>query len=130
MRVRVHNDLLITAEDDNNAILLSGSGKAMSPMKALLASLGGCTGIDVLMILQKMREDVKEVNVYMDYERARDYPKIYTKIHIKYVVIGNVRRESVEKAIKLSEEKYCSISAMLSKTTEITRSYEIKEDIS
>jgi len=129
MRVRVHNDLLITAEDENNSLLLAGNGKAMSPMKALLASLGGCTGIDVLMILQKMREDVKEVNVYMDYERSQNYPKIYTKIHIKYVIIGKVKKESVEKAIKLSEDKYCSISAMLSKSTEITRSYEIKEDI-
>ena len=129
MRVRVHNDLLITAEDEKNTLLLGGNGKAMSPMKALLASLGGCTGIDVLMILQKMREDVKEVNVYMDYERAPNYPKIYTKIHIKYVIVGNVKEESVEKAIKLSEEKYCSISAMLSKTTEITRSYEIIGDI-
>ncbi|EDY35347.1 OsmC-like protein [Aciduliprofundum boonei T469] len=127
MRVRVHDDLLITAEDENTAIILSGNGKAMSPMKALLASLGGCTGIDVLMILQKMREDVKEVNVYIDYERAKEYPKIYTKINLKYVVIGKVKKESVERAIKLSEEKYCSVSAMLSKTTEINRSYEIVE---
>lgn len=127
MRVRVHDDLLITAEDESTALLLSGNGKAMSPMKALLASLGGCTGIDVLMILQKMREDVKEVNVYIDYERAKEYPKIYTKINLKYVVIGNVKKESVERAIKLSEEKYCSVSAMLSKTTEINRSYEIVE---
>ncbi len=129
MRVRVHNDLLITAEDDRNALILSGNEKAMTPMKALLASLGGCTGIDVLMILQKMREKVKEVNVYIDYERAKDYPKIYTKIHIKYVVVGDVREESVERAIKLSEDKYCSISAMLSKSTEITRSYQIIGDI-
>ncbi len=127
MRVRVHNDMLITAEDENTALLLSGNGKAMSPMKALLASLGGCTGIDVLMILQKMREDVKEVNVYIDYERAKDYPQIYTKINLKYVVIGKARKENVEKAIKLSEEKYCSVSAMLSKTVEINRSYEIVE---
>ncbi len=129
MRVRVHNDLLITAEDESNALILSGNEKAMTPMKALLASLGGCTGIDVLMILQKMREKVKEVNVYIDYERAKDYPKIYTKIHIKYVVVGDVREESVKRAIKLSEEKYCSISAMLSKSTEITRSYKIIGDI-
>jgi len=128
MRVRVHDDMLITAEDESTALLLSGNGKAMSPMKALLASLGGCTGIDVLMILQKMREDVKEVNVYIDYERAEDYPKIYTKINLKYVVVGKVKKESVEKAIKLSEEKYCSVSAMLSKATEINRSYEIIEE--
>ena len=128
MRVRVHDDMLITAEDENTALLLSGNGKAMSPMKALLASLGGCTGIDVLMILQKMREDVKEVNVYIDYERAENYPKIYTKINLKYVVVGKVKKESVEKAIKLSEEKYCSVSAMLSKATEINRSYEIIEE--
>ncbi len=129
MRVRVHNDMLITAEDEKNSILLAGNGKVMSPMKALLASLGGCTGIDVLMILKKMREDVKEVNVYMDYERSKNYPKIYTKIHLKYVIVGRVKKESVEKAIKLSKEKYCSISAMLSKSTQITRSYEIKEDL-
>jgi len=129
MRVRVHNDMLITAEDEKNSILLAGNGKVMSPMKALLASLGGCTGIDVLMILQKMRENVKEVNVYMDYERSKNYPKIYTKIHLKYVIVGRVKKDSVEKAIKLSKEKYCSISAMLSKSTEITRSYEIKEDL-
>ncbi len=127
MRVRVHDDMLITAEDDSTTLLLGGNGKAMSPMKALLASLGGCTGIDVLMILKKMREEVKEVNLYIDYERAKDYPQVYTKINLKYVVVGNVKEESVKKAIKLSEEKYCSVSAMLSKTAEITRSYEIVE---
>ncbi len=121
----MHDDLLITAEDEGTALILSGNGKSMSPMKAVLASLGGCTGIDVLMILQKMREDVREVNVYIDYERAKEYPKIYTKIHLKYVVVGNVKRESVEKAIKLSAEKYCSVSAMLSRTTEVSRTYEI-----
>ncbi len=121
----MHDDLLITAEDEGTALILSGNGKSMSPMKAVLASLGGCTGIDVLMILQKMREDVREVNVYIDYERAKEHPKIYTKIHLKYVVVGNVKRESVEKAIKLSAEKYCSVSAMLSRTTEVSRTYEI-----
>ncbi len=127
MRVRVHDDMFITAEDERNSMILSGNGKAMSPMKALLASLGGCTGIDVLMILKKMREPVKEVNVYIEYERSNYYPKIYTRIHLKYVVIGDVKKESVDKAIKLSEDKYCSISAMLSKSTKITRSYEIVE---
>ena len=74
-----------------------------------------------------MHQNVKEVNVYLDYERAGEHPKIFTKIHIKYVVIGNVKKESVEKAIRLSAEKYCSISAMLSDATKITRSYEIRD---
>ncbi len=125
MRVRIHEDMLITAEDENSSLILAGNGKAMSPIKALLASLGGCTGIDVLTILKKMREDVREVSIHIDYERAKEYPRIYTKIYLKYVIVGNVKRESVEKAIKLSAEKYCSIHAMLSKSTHVTRTYEI-----
>ncbi len=125
MNVRIDGSMLITAEDGKNAILMAANDKAMSPLRVFLASFGGCTAVDVLMILQRMREDVKEVRVNVSTERRKEYPRIFTRIHLRYVIAGNVREESVERAIRLSVEKYCSISAMLRDEVEVTRDYVI-----
>ena len=97
-----------------------------TPMELLLIGLGGCTGMDIISILQKKRQDLSDLDVNIDAERAEDYPMVYTKIHIEYVVTGrDVSTEAVERAIELSETKYCSAAAMLGKSAEITSSYRI-----
>lgn len=108
---------------------VGGFDQAPSPMEFILFGLAGCTAMDVISILQKKRENVKRVEVHFEAERAEDHPKVYKKIHLKYVIKGkNVNPKSVERAIELSETKYCSASAMLSKTAEITHEYVIVEE--
>lgn len=98
------------------------------PMEMLLLGVGGCTSIDVVMILQKAREAVTDCVVEIEAERAETVPKVFTKIHIHFVVTGrNLKESAVERAVKLSAEKYCSASAMLEKAAEITHDYEIVE---
>ena len=103
-----------------------GNKIGSSPMELLLMSLAGCTGMDVISILQKKRQDVTGFQVQVDGERAADHPKVYTHIKIHYVVRGrDVSPEAVERAIALSTEKYCSVSAMLNKAAVVDHSYEI-----
>ncbi len=96
------------------------------PMEMLLLGLGGCTSIDVVMILQKAREAVTDCVVEIEAERAETVPKVFTKIHVHFVITGhNLKESAVERAVKLSAEKYCSASAVLEKAAEITHDYEI-----
>lgn len=102
-----------------------GSGAASSPMELLLMGLGGCTGVDVVMIMNKRRKPVERFAIEIQAERAPDHPKVYTKIHMIYKFWGDsLDEEELRKAIELSEQKYCSASAMLGKTAAI--SYEIQ----
>ncbi len=98
-----------------------------SPMELLLVSLAGCTGMDVISILKKMRQDVKNFKVVVTGERAEEHPKVYTKINIHYHFEGNgIEKDKVERAIELSYTKYCSVSAMLKKSCDVSYTYEIK----
>jgi len=93
-----------------------GDSSATKPMELLLLGLGGCTGMDVVPILKKMRQDVTAVELNIAAERSEEHPKPYTKIDIEYVVTGrNLDEEKVKHAVELSQEKYCSVSAMLRK---------------
>jgi putative redox protein len=106
--------------------VIMDSENGPTPMELVLMALGGCTGMDVISILQKMRQDVKNFEINLTAEKAQEYPKIFTKIHLEYVVYGtNLDEASVKKAIDLSREKYCSVSAMLRKASEITYSWKI-----
>jgi putative redox protein len=97
-------------------------------MEMLLLGMGGCTEFDVLMILEKSRQDVTSCEVLLEAERATEEPKVFTKIHAHFVICGrNLSRKHVERAISLSAEKFCSASIMLGKTAEITHDYEILE---
>ncbi|MCX7681786.1 MAG: OsmC family protein [Anaerolineae bacterium] len=99
------------------------------PMELLLLGLSGCTAMDVVSILQKKRQPVKCVEVIASGERADEHPKVYTHIHLEFVVYGaGVQPEAVERAIELSQTKYCPASAMLSKAVQITTSYRIVEE--
>ncbi len=95
-------------------------------MELVLIGLCSCTAIDIVSILRKKREPFTAVQVNADTERAPEPPRVYTKIKLVYRVAGPVRRKSVEDAVRLSMEKYCSVEAMLKKTAEI--SYEIVLD--
>lgn len=106
-----------------------GRNLAPRPMEVVLAGTGGCTAYDVVMILRKSGQDIRACDVTLKSERAEKDPKVFTKIHFHFIVRGrNLKANVVERAIKLSHEKYCSASIMLEKTAEMTHSFEIVED--
>jgi putative redox protein len=104
-----------------------GSGDFASPTDHLLAAVAGCTGIDVVSILQKMRQQFRSLRIEVDGTQADENPKYFTQIHIKYVIEGeNVDRDKVEQAVAFSQDKYCSVSATLSDKCKVTREIVIK----
>ena len=97
-------------------------------MELLLIGLAGCTAMDVVSILKKKRQSFTGLEVRVTAERAETHPKVYTRIHLEFVVKGKgADPRAVERSIELSQTKYCSASAMLSKVAEITTSYRIVE---
>ena len=106
-----------------------GEETALSPMENVLASLATCSSIHVLSILRKKRQKVSNYSVEATAERREEPPRVFTKIHLKYKVKGlNISPQAVESAIKLSEEKYCSVGGMLQKAVPITSSFEIASE--
>ena len=99
--------------------------KGPSPKETLLGALGACTGVDVVSILRKKRQDLRSLEVSVSGEDAPDPPQVWTKIEIVYRLTGELDDQAVRHAIELSETKYCSVSAMLGKTAKITYRYEI-----
>lgn len=98
-----------------------GAGGGPTPMQAILIALAGCTGMDVVGVLRKMRAPLEHLRIVVEGERATEHPKVFTRIHIRYEVGGEgLLRDQVERAVTLSAEKYCSVSAMLRKATTIT----------
>ena len=98
------------------------------PMELVLMGTGACSAIDVVHILRRARQDVTGCVVELDAERAEEDPKVFTRIRMHYVVTGKgLAPNQVERAIKLSKEKYCSATIMLAKTAEITFDYEVRE---
>lgn len=121
--------------ESGHAVLMDGAPAAGGrnlgprPMEMLLLGAGGCTSFDVIGILKKSRQAVSDCYVELDAERAEADPKVFTKIHMHFVVKGkDIKPEVVERAIKLSAEKYCSASIMLGKTADITHDFEIVEE--
>ncbi|GAB2891545.1 OsmC family protein [Uliginosibacterium flavum] len=107
---------------------LGGTNQAPRPMELILVGAGGCTAYDVVLILKRGRHAVNGCEVRMSAERAETDPKVFTRIHYHYVVSGqSLKPEVVERAIKLSSDKYCSASIMLGKTAEISHDFEIIE---
>jgi putative redox protein len=109
----------------------AGGGKDLAPrpMEMVLVGTGGCTAYDVVLILKRGRHDVRGCEVQVTAERAEQDPKVFTRIEMKFTVRGrNLKREAVERAVQLSHEKYCSATAMLAKTAQISHSVEIVED--
>ncbi len=105
-----------------------GADDGLAPMELLLIGLGGCTGMDVISILQKKRQQVTAFEIRVHGERAVDHPKVFTNIIIEYVVTGKgIEREAVERAVELSETKYCSVNATLNKTAHVETKITILE---
>jgi putative redox protein len=105
-----------------------GRNLAPRPMETVLAGAGGCTAYDVVVILKKSGQDVTGCEVRLEAERAQTDPKVFTRIHYRFTVRGrNLKRNVVEQAVRLSHEKYCSATAILEKTAQITRELEIVE---
>ena len=100
-----------------------------SPMEMVLMGLGGCSGIDVMHILGRMRQTVTGCKVELEGERAEESPRVYKKIHLIYTISGNnLSQQRVEEAVRLSNEKYCSVSVMLNASVELTREVKIIQD--
>ena len=130
----VENVCFMAESGSGHAVVMDGApdigGKNLGPrpMEMLLMGAGGCTSVDVIMILQKSRQDVVDCEVEVDAERADDHPKVFTRIHMHFTVKGRgLKPEVVDRAIKLSAEKYCSASIILGKTAEMTHDFEIVE---
>lgn len=106
-----------------------GRDLAARPMEMVLIGMGGCTAFDVVAIMKKARQPIDDCIVTLSAERAEDIPKIFTKIHVHYMVKGRgLSEKQVEKAVNLTAEKYCSVSIMLAKSAEITHDFEIIEE--
>lgn len=103
-----------------------GEGAGFTPLQLLLAALGSCTGIDLVDILRKQRQQIDDVEVIVSGQRVKEPPRVYSEIHIEYKIKGkNISEKAVQRAIQLSEEKYCSVGAMLRAKAQVSSSYVI-----
>lgn len=130
----VENSLFLGESGSGHTVVMDGPPESggqnlgVRPMEMLLIGMGGCTAFDVVHILRKGRQDVSDCELYIDAERAETDPKVFTRIHIRYVVKGKgLTDATVRRAIELSAAKYCSASIMLGKSAQITHDYEIVE---
>jgi len=132
-RIKWVQDVMFVGESGSgHSVVMDGAPDAggrnlgVRPMEMLLMGLGGCSAFDVVMILKRGRQTVDDCVVNLEAERAQADPKVFTKINLHYVITGRaLERSKVERAVQLSAEKYCSASAMLAKTAEITHTIEI-----
>lgn len=117
------------SESGHTIVLDANAGKlAPSPLENILISLGGCSSVDVVSILKKTRQNIKECNVEISGTRVDSVPKLFSDIHLHFVISGrNIEEKHVQKAISLSADKYCSVALMLNKTVKITHDFSIVE---
>lgn len=122
-----------TAESDHRVTIdgppdLGGRNAGFRPMEMMLLSVGGCSAMDVMHILNKARQEVTDCRIEVDGTRAETEPKVFTDIHVQFIVTGrNLNEKHVARAVELSAEKYCSASIMLSKAVNMTHGYTIHE---
>jgi putative redox protein len=106
-----------------------GRNKGVRPMEMVLLGMGGCTAFDVVHILKRARQDITDCQVELEAERATEVPKVFTKIHAHYVIKGKqLDIKKVERAIKMTAEKYCSVTIMLAASVEISHDFEVIEE--
>ncbi len=133
---RIEGVTLMAEADSGHGLIMDASadvgGRNLGPrpMEMLLMGMGGCSSIDVITILEKMREPVAGCEVEITAERAADHPKVFTEIHMHFILSGSgLNREKVARAITLSAEKYCSASIMLGQSAKVTHDFEIVERV-
>ncbi len=130
---QVQGTTLIARADSNHWVTMDGSptfggsNAGSSPKELLLMALGGCTAMDVIPILRKKRSPVDSIEIRLRGNTCEEHPQVFTDIHVEYVIHGDdVNAEDVERAIELSTTKYCSVSAMLRESVNITHSFRIE----
>lgn len=130
----VQDAMFVGESESGHAIVIDGpqegGGRNLGPrpMELMLMGMGACTAYDVVHILRKGRHQVTDCVVELDGERAATTPKVFTRIHVRYVVTGrNLKEEAVRRAVELTVTKYCSATIMLGKVVDITHSYQILE---
>lgn len=132
-RIKWNGNVSFLAESGSgHSVLMDGAPEAGGqnlgprPMEMMLMGLGGCTTFDVVLILKKSRQDIADCVVEIEAERAPVDPKVFTRIHLHFIISGNnLNPQTIERAINLSAEKYCSASIMLKQTVAITHDFEI-----
>ncbi len=127
----IENACLLGESDSGHGVVIDGAAEiggrnmGIRPMEMILMGLGSCTAMDVLNILKKQRQNISDCVIEVEGTRRDEYPQIFSTIHIHFIITGRDIKESLlKKAVNLSAEKYCSVSAMLSATTKITHDYE------
>lgn len=132
----IENVCFMGESETGHAVVLDGAPDAggrnlgMRPMEMLLIGMGACTSFDVVTILKKARQPIVDCVAEIQAERAEEIPKVFTKIHVHFVVTGKgLNANQVERAVKLSAEKYCSASIMLGKSAQVTHDYEVVETV-
>lgn len=130
----VENTMMVGESGSGHAVVMDGPPEhggrnlGIRPMEMLLLGLGGCTQFDVVQILKKGRHQVSSCSVELEAERAETEPKVFTRIHVHFILSGvGLSEKAVARAVDLSAEKYCSASLMLGKTARITHDFEIRE---
>jgi len=122
-----HGDLNFKGTNERNqSIQLGGNKEAVSPMESLLMAAAGCSSIDVEILLKKMRQDIQSIRVEIEGTRADAVPSVFTKIHMHYIISGDVKLDKAQKAVTMSMEQYCSVSMMLAKAVDITFTVEVQ----
>lgn len=124
----------VATDEQKHSVLMDagekggGDDSAFKPVDLLLAALGGCSGIDVINILRKQRQDVRDLSIEIEGIQADDHPNYFKEIKVEFVVKGkNIKKEYVERAIELSHTKYCSVGQTLEPKAKIINSYRIEE---
>ncbi len=130
---RISGDFHLEAVNENGNSLnldaspeIGGTNKGMRPMQILLAAMGGCSSIDIISILKKQKQELKDIKVTVTGERQKDaVPSLYTEVHAHFKLYGNLDQDKVQKAVSLSVEKYCSVAKTLEPTAKVTYSFEV-----
>jgi putative redox protein len=102
-----------------------GLNSAPTPMELVIMALAGCTGVDVVSLLEGMRQPLRALDISAEYERADDHPRVFTRVELRYSFHGDLDRAKVDRAVALSQDKYCSVSAMLAGKVTIAHTVEI-----
>jgi putative redox protein len=128
---RINNAIQFEGTNDSGdrlTIASKSDQEGVSPMEMTAMAVGGCSSIDILMILEKQRQPVDSFAVQVDAERAEDHPRVFTDIHVHYTLTGDADPAKVRRAINLSLDTYCSVSKMVDQTATITYAFTLNED--
>lgn len=126
LRTTENLEKMVCRNENGNEITL-GLKDQVGPMQSVLMAIAGCSTIDIIMILQKMRQEVIDIKVDVEGTRADEHPKVYTQVKVHYTLYGKIKDAKAKEAIDLSLEKYCSVSLMIAKSAEISSSFEVVE---